>query len=158
MEEQHLASLGDDEGSSFDDDNSSDSDSNVEVTSTIDEPENELVRLSTYFQLESQFDNDDDQNFDWPEPPSTLYSSDSSDIEELRDSQQVLFSTKSFNNGDIQEQSTKRKRRQWTIKEKLDAVTLFENNQSGKQKRLEGGGKKLVYVDLDHRLFAWYRS
>ncbi|CAF1448613.1 unnamed protein product [Rotaria sordida] len=63
-EEQHLASLSDDEGPSFDDDdNSSDSDSNVEVTSTIDESENELVRLSTYLQLESQFDNDDDQNF-----------------------------------------------------------------------------------------------
>ncbi|CAF3862280.1 unnamed protein product [Rotaria sordida] len=127
----------DDEGPSFDDDdNSSDSDSNVEVTSTIDESENELVDLSTYLQLESQFNNDDDQNFEWPEPPSTLYSSDSSDIEELRDSQQVLFSTKSFNSGDIQEQSTKR----------------------GKRKRLKGGGKKLVYVDLDHRLFAWYRS
>ncbi|CAF4384638.1 unnamed protein product, partial [Rotaria sp. Silwood2] len=179
MEEQHLASISDDEGSSFDDDNSSDGDSSVEVTSTIDECENELVRLSTYLQLESEFDNDDDQNFEWPEPPSTLHSSDSSDIEELRDSQQVLLSTTLVNNGDIQEQYTKRKRRQWTVKEKLDAVTLFEKNQSkrktskktgctpaqlrnwiksGKRKRLEGGGKKLVYVDLDHQIFAWYRS
>ncbi|CAF3889076.1 unnamed protein product [Rotaria sordida] len=59
-----FSSATDDEGPSFDDDdNSSDSDSNVEVTSTIDESENELVRLSTYLQLESQFDNDDDQNF-----------------------------------------------------------------------------------------------
>ncbi|CAF1428919.1 unnamed protein product [Rotaria sordida] len=168
MEEQHLASLSDDEGSSFDDDNSSDSDSNVEITSTIDECENELVRLSTYLQLESEFDNDDDQNFEWPEPPSTLNSSDSSDIEELRDSHQVLLSTTPFNNGVIQEQYIKRKRRQWTVKGKLDAVALFGKNQSkrksakktgcGKRKRLEGSGKKIVYVDLDHQLFAWYRS
>ncbi|CAF4185823.1 unnamed protein product, partial [Rotaria sordida] len=143
MEEQHLASLSDDEGSSFDDDNSSDSDSNVEAASTIDECENELVRLSTYLQLESEFDNDDDQNFEWPEPPSTLNSSDSSDIEELHDSQQMLLSTTPSNNGVIQEQYIKRKRRQWTVKEKLDAITLFENNQSGKRKRLEGGGKKM---------------
>ncbi|CAF1523278.1 unnamed protein product [Rotaria sordida] len=148
MEEQHLASLSDDEGSSFDDDNSSDSDSNVEAASTIDECENELVRLSTYLQLESEFDNDDDQNFEWPEPPSTLNSSDSSDIEELHDSQQMLLSTTPSNNGVIQEQYIKRKRRQWTVKEKLDAITLFENNQSGKRKRLEGGGKKNAPADI----------
>jgi hypothetical protein len=27
-----------------------------------------------------------------------------------------------------------------------------------KRKRLDGGGKKLTYVDLDSRLFAWYRQ
>ena len=30
--------------------------------------------------------------------------------------------------------------------------------EGSKRKRLEGGGKKLVFVDLDQHLFAWYRS
>jgi hypothetical protein len=61
MEEQHLLSLGVvDEDSSFNDYNSSDDDSSVEITSTIDEYESELVRLSTYLQLESDDDDGDD--------------------------------------------------------------------------------------------------
>lgn len=61
MEEQHLLSLGVvDEDSSFNDYNSSDDDSSVEITSTIDEYESELVRLSTYLQLESDEDDGDD--------------------------------------------------------------------------------------------------
>ncbi|CAM4943318.1 unnamed protein product [Rotaria socialis] len=63
----------------------------VEVTSSIDECENELVRLSTYLQLESDYENDDDQAIEWPEPPPSLISPDSSDIEELCDSQQVIL-------------------------------------------------------------------
>ncbi|CAF3267855.1 unnamed protein product [Rotaria sp. Silwood2] len=191
MDEQHLAPLSADEDSRFDGYSSSD-DASVEVTSTVDECENELVRLSTCLQLESEFDNDDDQAFEWPEPPPTLLSSSSSDIEELADSQQVVLSTTSFNNGDTQEKSNSCKRRQWSIKEKLDAIALFDKNQSkrktanekgctpaqlrnwihnkenllkmyknkkgGKRKRLEGGGKKVVYADLDSRLFTWYRS
>ncbi|CAF2936478.1 unnamed protein product [Rotaria sp. Silwood2] len=159
MDEQHLAPLSADEDSRFDGYSSSD-DASVEVTSTIDECENELVRLSTYLQLESEFDNDDDRAFEWPEPPPTLLSSRSSDIEELADSQQVVLSTTSFNNGDAQEKSKKCKRCQWSILEKLDAIALFDKNQSkrGKRKRLEGGDKKVVYADLDSRLFTWYRS
>jgi hypothetical protein len=61
MEEQHLLSLGVvDEDSSFNDYNSSGDDSSVEITSTIDEYESELVRLSTYLQLESDEDDGDD--------------------------------------------------------------------------------------------------
>jgi hypothetical protein len=61
MEGQHLLSLGVvDEDSSFNDYNSSDDDSSVEITSTIDEYESELVRLSTYLQLESNEDDGDD--------------------------------------------------------------------------------------------------
>ncbi|CAF5055832.1 unnamed protein product, partial [Rotaria magnacalcarata] len=192
MEEEHLVRFYADEDSNFDDDNSSDDNSSVEVTSSIDECENELVRLSTYLQLESDCENDDDQAFEWPEPPPSLISPDSSDIEELCDSQQVILSATSLHNDNIREKCTKRKRRQWTIKEKLIAVALFDKNQSkrktaksegctssqlrkwienkenllmmlkkrkgGKRKRLDGGGKKLVYVDLDDQLFTWYRS
>ncbi|CAF3411643.1 unnamed protein product [Rotaria socialis] len=158
MEEEHLVRFYADEDSSFDDRNSSDDHSSVEVTSSIDECENELVRLSTYLQLESDYENGDDQAIEWPEPPPSLISPDSSDIEELSDSHQVILSATSLHNDNIQEKCTKRKRRQWTIKEKLIAVTLFDKNQSGKRKQLGGGGKKLVYVDLDDQLFTWYRS
>ncbi|CAF4950621.1 unnamed protein product, partial [Rotaria socialis] len=80
--------------------------SSVEVTSSIDECENELVRLSTYLQLESDCENDDDQAFEWPEPPPSLISPDSSDIEELCDSQQVILSATSLHNDNIREKCT----------------------------------------------------
>ena len=54
MEEQHLISTCFDEDSSCDDCKNSDdgdSSSSVEVTSTIDENENELLRLSTYLKF-----------------------------------------------------------------------------------------------------------
>ncbi|CAF2085496.1 unnamed protein product [Rotaria magnacalcarata] len=130
MEEEHLVRFYADEDSSFDDHNSSDDNSSVEATSSIDECENELVRLSTYLQLESDYENDDDQAIEWPEPPPSLISPDSSDIEELCDSQQVISSATSFHNDNIQKKCTKRKRRQWTIKENLIAVALFDKNQS----------------------------
>jgi hypothetical protein len=132
MEEEHLASLGANEDSSFNDCSSSDDDSSVEITSTIDECENELVHLSTYLRLESEDDDCDDihQVSEWPDPPPSLLSSSSSDIDDLSDSEQVLLSTTSVNNVDIQEKSMKRKRRQWTVKEKLAAIALFEKNRS----------------------------
>jgi hypothetical protein len=133
MDEKHILSLGVvDEDSSFNDYNSSDDDSSVEITSTVDEYESELVRLSTYLQLESDDDGGDDvdQDFEWPEPPPSLLSSSSSDVDELSDSHQVVLSTTSVNGVDIQEKSMKRKRRQWTVKEKLAAVALFDKKQS----------------------------
>ena len=53
MEEQHLIPICFDEVSSCDDCENSDDDSNssVEVTSTIDENENELLRLSIYLKF-----------------------------------------------------------------------------------------------------------
>lgn len=62
---------------------SSDRSSNVEATSTIDEYKNELVHLSTYRESESQFNHDNnDQDFEWSEPPPlSSCSSSSSDIE-----------------------------------------------------------------------------
>ena len=89
MEEEHLESLlgGTDLTS-----DSLDDDSSVEINSMVDE-ENELVRLSTYLQLESEDEDNDEQSFESPDPPPSLLSSSSSDIEELSDSQQVLIST-----------------------------------------------------------------
>lgn len=73
MEEEHLKPLCSD-------------DSVIEITSTIDENENELVLSSTYLQLESEDEQDDHENLEWPDPPSSL-SSNSSDGEEVNNSQ-----------------------------------------------------------------------
>jgi len=42
----------------------------------------------------------------------------------------VVLNTTSFVHVDIQEKSIKRKRRQWSIKERVDAIALFDKNQS----------------------------
>jgi hypothetical protein len=84
--EEHLVLLRDDEDSSSDDNNnrSDDDDSSVEISSTPDECESELIRLSTYLQLASEVDNDDDdQTFEWPDPLPSLFSSCLSDIKLL---------------------------------------------------------------------------
>ncbi|CAF3711791.1 unnamed protein product [Rotaria sordida] len=41
-----------------------------------------------------------------------------------------------------------------SISEKSD----FDDDSCNKRKHLDGGGKKLTYVGLDSRLFAWYRE
>jgi len=137
--DEHLLLLGSDEDSCSDDDNSSDDDSSVEITSNPDECESELIRLSTYLQLESGADNDDDQTFEWPDPPSSLLSSCSSNDDQSNDSQQMLPPSTSNDNVHAQGNSTKRKRRQWTIKEKIDAVVLFEKNHNKRETAMKKG-------------------
>lgn len=139
MEEQHLVPFFNDTDSNRDDDDNSIDDSSLEVTSTIDENECELIRLSTYLNLDSTIDDegDDDQASKWPETPPS--SSNSSDIEQFDDSQQGSSSTLASNNDNTQEKCIKRKRRQWNIKEKLDAVALFDKNKSKRKTALMKG-------------------
>jgi hypothetical protein len=112
---------------------SPDGDSSVEITSMLDECENELIRLSTYLQLETEDEDDDEQNFEWPDPPPSLLSSSSSDIEELNGFQQVMVSTTPTINVNTGDKSMKRKRRQWTVKEKLGIVRSFDKTQSKRE-------------------------
>jgi hypothetical protein len=125
MEEQHLEPLHRDKGSNSDSHDSSDDDSSVEIISMIDEDEN-----------------DDEKSFEWPNPPSLLSSSSSDDIEELNNTQEVVVfaaSNTSASMVNIQEKSMKRKRRQWTIKEKFDAIALFDKNQSKRKSAKKKG-------------------
>ena len=81
MDEQYLVSISDDEGSHSDSYSISNGTSSVEVSSTIDKYENELVHLSTYLHLELEFNDDNNgQDFEWLEPPSTLSSCSSPSI------------------------------------------------------------------------------
>lgn len=95
----------------------------------FDSCEHELVHLSTDLDLEAEFNDDDndDQAFEWPVPPSF---SNSSAIEELNESQQIPLSTSSFNRANNEQNLHKPKRRQWTIKEKLNAIALYERIKS----------------------------
>ena len=54
MEEQHLGFLRGGNDLTSDSCNSPDDDSSIEITSMLDECENELIRLSTYLQLETE--------------------------------------------------------------------------------------------------------
>lgn len=72
MEREHHQSLHECENSDCDTDSSDDS--SIEITSNIDQCENELIRLSTYLHLESE-DGDNEDDFDddplqWPDLPS----------------------------------------------------------------------------------------
>ena len=133
MYEEHLVPISYHEDSYSDSCSSSDGSSTVEVTSTIDECESELVHLSTYLHLGSDFDDDNsEQDFESPEPPTLLSSctSSSSDLEELSNSEQVTLSTTSVSNSNAQGNCNKRKRRPWTIQEKLGAICSYEKNQN----------------------------
>ena len=75
MDEQYVVSISDDEGSHSDSYSIFNGTSSVEVSSTIDEYEKELVHLSTNLHLESEFNDDNNgQDFEWPEPPPLLSS------------------------------------------------------------------------------------
>jgi hypothetical protein len=62
---EHLHSICEYENLDFDIDSCND-DSSVEITSNIDQCENELIRLSTYLHLESE---DDDNHDDFDDEP-----------------------------------------------------------------------------------------
>ncbi|CAF1246010.1 unnamed protein product [Adineta steineri] len=192
MNEEHLAPLIDDVNLITSDCDSSDVDSSVEIVSNVDENENELIRLSTYLHLESSEEENNDQDSEWPAPPSPCNISNSSDIDEYDNSPSASLPTASNNHHHIQAKRIKGTRRSWSVKEKLTAVAAFEKNLSkrktakhhgcttaqlrswlknkenlyatlqkkkgNKRKRVEGGGRKLVFVDLDHQLFIWYRT
>lgn len=126
---------------------SSDDDSCVEITSVVDENENELIKWTNYLQLDSDSDEDSDEN-DASTQPTTLvnYSSSESSSDD-ENSSQLSHRCTSSNNGsiiDISSSSTsnsiqKRKRRQWSVNEKLYAITCFEKNKSKHQTAKEIG-------------------
>jgi hypothetical protein len=59
-----------------------------------------------------------------------------------------------ISDADMQEKPTKRKRHQWTVKEKLDAVALFDKNQS----KRETAKKKRVYNYSVTQIHDWIKN
>ena len=119
------------------DESSSDDDSCAEIISVVDENENELIKWTTYLQLNSDSDDDSDENYSSTQPaPLVNYSSSesSTDDENLLQSSYQSASSNNNINVDITSSSAsiimkKRKRRQWTVNEKLNAIACFEKKQ-----------------------------
>ena len=69
MEEVHLESF----GCTFDSDSEVSDDFDVyssdEVTSSVDETQNELIRLSTHLNIGFEDDEDSNEHYRWPSPP-----------------------------------------------------------------------------------------
>jgi CENP-B N-terminal DNA-binding domain len=133
MEEAHLTSLGDPVDSDSDVSSSFDIHSSDEVASSIDETQNELIRLSTYLNIESEHENDNNDNFQWPSPPQSFSSPSASDVEESTHSNQTPLRSESTIDSAEHRKSAKRKRRQWTVKEKLDIIFSFEECKNKRQ-------------------------
>jgi hypothetical protein len=136
--EEHLAPLLGVGTSSFFDESNSDDDSCVEITSIIDENENELIKWTNYLQLNSDSDENSDEDHLTTESVTLVgYSSSepSSDDENFSQSSHQPASSNNHNSIDVTSASSstivkKRKRRQWTVVEKLHAVSCFENNNN----------------------------
>jgi hypothetical protein len=138
--EEHLAPLPNVGKNSLSDGSDSDDDSGVEITSTIDENENELIKWTNYLQLNSDDDEDTDEDV-----PSTQFTPlvDYSLAEPSSDDDNLLQSSHqptSSNNNTLDSRSTssstiakKRKRRQWTVAEKLHAIACFEKSNIKRQ-------------------------
>lgn len=133
MDEVHLASLGDLSESDSDSSDSFEIHSSDEVASSVDETQNELVRLSTRLNIESEHDNDNHENCQWLSQRQSSSSPSTSDVEELTNLDPVPLHAESSTNSTEQRKSTKRKRRQWTVKEKLDIIFSFEESKNKRQ-------------------------
>ena len=137
-DEEHLALIPRINDHLTDDDCGADEDSFVEIVSTIDEEEKELIKWTDYLQINSS--GDDGNNEDHASIPSTSLvqypsSEESSSDESSTDASQLLTPSIDLINADsiINHSSTmlkKRKRRQWTIAEKLHAVAHFEKTNN----------------------------
>ncbi|CAF4165065.1 unnamed protein product [Rotaria magnacalcarata] len=102
--EEHLAPISGVDINSISDESDFAADSCVEVTSTVDENENELIKWTNYLQLNSDSDEDNDQ--DYPSTQSALLlqcssSETSSDNENISQSSHQLGSTNNQNHIDI---------------------------------------------------------
>ena len=209
-------------------DSSSSDDSEVEVTSLFDPDEHELIQLSTYLHVHSD---DDDTDEDGEEEENNnqvsqrlVSYSNSDDSADEFDRIETRISPSTSNASPILRSvlttsSVKLKRRQWSVKEKVQALQTLEKNGNkyqtckshgcspsqlrkwfsikdglqavvkqkngkfslplilhcdtkaqmlrlkwligslgSKRKRVNGGGAKVKYVDLDIHLLRWFRE
>ena len=129
---EHLAPLPrvGDENDSDNDSNSSD-DSGVEVVSTYDADEYELIQLSTYLRVDSDADDGDDEEED-NEKENELSSTTLALYSHSDNSTDIIYSTAVADTTTRSGRNslTKVKRKQWTIREKLKAISTFNDNDN----------------------------
>ena len=116
------------------DDSTSDDDSEIEVTSVFDPEEHELIRMSEYLHVHSdEDDSDEEREQDQFSHRHLVCYSNSDDSTDGFDSTQTRVSPSAHTNP-LPSQSTsdpssfKMKRRQWSIREKVQAMATFEKN------------------------------
>ncbi|CAF1424725.1 unnamed protein product [Adineta ricciae] len=104
---EHLGSLCpyDSDSDASDD---TDSDSSVEISSTIDETQSKLVQLSADLNIGADNKDEDDTNYQWPDP-SPLLELSSSENEELIDTERTISRVKS-NTSPINQTNQKKNR------------------------------------------------
>lgn len=134
--EEHLAPLPRLPNHLSEDESDLDEDSCVEITSNVDETEIELMKWTDYLQINSSGDDDNSDDNDNDDDGSSLStnlvpysSSESSDNESTTRSSQGPGA--SINHSPIT--TGKRKRRQWSVAEKLHAIAHFEKTNSKHQ-------------------------
>jgi hypothetical protein len=119
-------------------DSSSSDDSEVEVTSLFDPDEHELIQMSTYLHVHSD---DDDTDEDGEEennnraPQGLVSYSNSDDSTDEFDRIETRISPSTSNalpilRSVLSTSSVKLKRRQWSVKEKLEALKTLEKNDN----------------------------
>lgn len=140
-DEEHLAPIRRMKNQLTDDDSDPDNESLVEIVSTIDEEEKELIKWTDYLQLNSSDDDDSDEDHvSIPAIGLVQYSSseESSGDESPTDASHLSSPSDNLTRSHpiIDHSSTttkKRRRRQWTIAEKLHAVVHFEKTNNKRQ-------------------------
>jgi hypothetical protein len=125
-------------------------DSDIEVVSTVDENDHVLLQLSTILNLDSK---DDDEDEDGPESRNPFNSDSASDDDASQQDIDVVKRTSSTTYSSpvtsssitmttpspstrLQSSptgSSKRKRRQWSMAEKLNAIAVLDKNDNNKQ-------------------------
>ncbi|CAF4222768.1 unnamed protein product [Rotaria sp. Silwood2] len=164
-------------------DSSAESDQ-LEIVSDAEDSENLLVRLNNYLNLDSADDTglssdedhkqnikkfiDEDEHEKDDDSDNPIVSNITSSITPHGNPIANIVHSQQSSSKTIGEfGSSKRKRRQWSIKEKLFALNVLGKNVGNKQltahqykkcKRLSGGGSKIKYIDLDHQLVLWFRE
>ena len=117
-------------------------DSCVEISSVVDENESELIKWPTYLQLNSSSDDDNGEGFPSTQSASLVQYSSSEESSENECASQLPNESASHNNHSniskvpLASPSTivkKRKRRQWTVSDKLRAVDYFETTNNKHQ-------------------------
>ena len=121
----------------IDSDSSSSSDSEVEVVSTYDASEHELVQLGEYLRLGSDSDKDadaEDEENNFPSNSLVSYSASDDSDDGISSMATCLSPPRAINlpitDSSRTASSVKLKRKQWSIREKLHAISTFEKNNS----------------------------
>ncbi|CAF1393602.1 unnamed protein product [Rotaria sordida] len=144
-------------------------DSEIEVTSEIDDRENHIINFNTYLNINPDDDEKDDELNDntTSTSPATITTIDDKQSSSNTSDDEIEIKTgsggikqKNGNNKSLTAQQNHCTRFMLSQgqKQKEELLLLSKQNHGKKRKRLQGGGVKLHYPDLDQKLLQWFRE